>query len=343
MDFENNDNFSDLPEVGPAPAPVEPPRRKRSVWRVLWGIFTALSVLANVLLFLLLIGLGAMMVAGEKGFYTEQVIEPGPRTAKIVVINITGLINEQLSQDCFSQFKAAAGDKSVKGLIIRVNSPGGMVSASDQIYNEINKYRNLTGKPIVGFMQAIATSGGYYASVACDAIVAEPTAITGSIGVIMGHFVFRELLSEKLGIEPVVIKSGRRKDWPSPFEMPDEEQMQYLEDKIITPAYERFVEVIIESRPQLDPARLKELADGSIFSADEALEESLIDEIGYLDRAIETAKSLAGIKRAQVVEYRRPFSLSGFLTSQGSSILKIDRDTLHEFNTPRLMYIWNPY
>lgn len=345
MDFDNNNTTE---PSGPFNSPSQnnstpKPRRKRSVWRVIWGIFTGLSVLANILLLLLLIGMGAMFAVGDKGFFAEEIIYDGPRTSRILVINVTGIINDETSREFSTQLKAARKDDSVKAVIVRVNSPGGAVSASDRIYNDILNYRDITGKPVVGFMRAIATSGGYYASVACDTIIAEPTTITGSIGVIFGHFVLRELLEEKLGIEPVIIKSGQRKDWPSPFATPDEEQIQYLNDKLITPAYERFVEIIAKSRPQLEPLRLKQLADGSIFGAAEALEENLIDEIGYLDQAIATAKLLAAIEQAQVIEYRKPFSFADILNSQSKSILKIDRDTLQELSTPELMYIWKPF
>jgi len=143
-------------------------------------------------------------------------------------------------------------------------------------------------------MQGVAASGGYYTSVACDKIIAEPTAITGSIGVIMGYLVVQELLEEKLGIQPVVIKEGRRKDWPSSFQPPTEEQLQYLQDKVLTPAYERFVQIVDEGRPSLTLADVRRLADGGIYSTSEALNENLIDEIGYLDEAIKQVKSLAG-------------------------------------------------
>ncbi len=99
-------------------------------------------------------------------------------------------------------------------MIIRVNSPGGTISGSDQIHNEIVKYRSETNQPVVAFMQGVAASGGYYSSVACDKIIAEPTAITGSIGVIMGYLVLQQLLEEKLGIQPIVVKAGDKKDWP---------------------------------------------------------------------------------------------------------------------------------
>jgi protease-4 len=234
--------------------------------------------------------------------------------------------------------KRARKDKLVRGIILRINSPGGTISGSDQIYNEI---KNQMDKPVVAFMQGVAASGGYYTSVACDKIVAEPTAITGSVGVIFGYLVLQELLEEKLGIEPVIIKAGARKDWPSSFRAPEEREKQYLREKLIMPAYQRFLEVVAEGRQLvLAPTDVERLADGSIYWAQEALEENLIDAIGYLDDAIEQVKSLAGIEKAQVVEYRKPFSLADFLSSRSSDVLKLNKNALYELTTPQLLYLW---
>lgn len=352
MDFEQNDDLSQTGPVQPQSQepmsglgqsrPVKTPKR-RIGWRIFWGIFMGLSVLANIVLFFMLICVVAVFAAGQRSIFTEEVIQAGPRTSKIAIIAVEGIIGSERARDVYRQLKSAREDKRVKGLIIRVNSPGGTLSASDEIYNEICKYRRQTGKPVVAFMQGIAASGGYYASVACDKIIAEPTAITGSVGVIMGYFVLQELFEEKLGIQPVVIKSGLKKDWPSLFQAPTEEQRQYVQDKLITPAYERFVQVVAESRSSLTLAEVRRLADGSIYGVQEALDENMIDEIGYLDEAIEEVKSLAGIEKAQVVEYRKPFSLAGFLSVQSKNLLKIDRTTLYELSTPQVLYLWDGY
>ena len=339
MDFEHN---QDIPQVPPSAIneTTQAPK-KRGGWKVFWGILIGLVIIGNAALFMILVGVAVFFSAGEKSQYIEAVIQRGPRTNKIAVINIQGIINAESAKDIYKQLKVAKEDRKIKGLILKVASPGGTISASDNIYNEIRKYREETGKPIVAFMQGIAASGGYYTSAACNKIVAEPTAITGSIGVIMGYLVLQDLLEEKLGIHPVVVKSGLRKDWPSSFSKPTEEQLKYIDDKLIQPAYERFVNIVTDSRDELDADQVRKLADGSIYGAEEALEEKLIDKIGYLDEAIEEIKSLAGIDDAYVVEYHKPFSLANFLNAKTNAILKIDRDTLYEFNTPQLMYLWS--
>jgi protease-4 len=189
-------------------------------------------------------------------------------------------------------------------------------------------------------METIAASGGFYTSCACDKIIAEPTVITGSIGVIMGHFVLQDLLEQKLGIKPLVIKSGAKKDWPTTFEPVTEEQKLYLSDKLINPAYERFLGIVAEARKDLlTKEQARALADGSIYNAQEALENKLIDDIGYIQEAIAMAKSLANLSDAKVVEYEEPFSFENFL--QTKSFFKLDMAGLYSLTTPQLMYVWD--
>lgn len=343
MDYKQNSDFAEQSPVPIVNKPVKK-EKKRTGWKIFWGIFTGLSVFGNIVLFLMLILMGALFVSGQRGIFTEEVIKSGPRTKKIAVINLKGVIGSERADDFYQQLKTAGKDEKVKGIIVRVNSPGGTVSASDRIYNEILKYRSETKKPVVAFMQGVAASGGYYASAACDKIIAEPTTITGSVGVIMGYLVLEELLEQKLGIQPIVVKSGLKKDWPSSFEQPTEEQLKYLEDKLIKPAYERFVEIVAAGRePLLTLDDVRRLSDGSIYSANEALDEKLIDGVGYLDEAIDLALLLAEITDAQVVEYKKPFSLANFLSSTSQSIMKIDKGTLYELSTPQVLYLWSAY
>jgi protease-4 len=302
-------------------------------------------VAANILLLLIVIGAFALIATGgTRGAFTEQVVESGPRTDKIAIIPISGVIDGAQAQRVAEQLKAARTDKAVKGLILRVDSPGGGISASDQIYNEVRKFRNDTGKPVVAFMESMAASGGYYCSVACDKIIAEPTAITGSIGVIMANFVFGELLEKKLGVQPVIIKSGEKKDWPSMFTPPTEEQLQYLRDRIIMPAYERFLAVVAEGRKDvLTAEQIRPLADGGIYTAGQAKDNKLIDQVGYLDDAISQIKSMAGLAKAEVVEYRQVFSFMSILDSKTNVGIKIDRAALLEITMPQAMYLWRAY
>ena len=343
MDSEQNNADSETNFVSHKASEINIRRKKKTGWKIFIVIVIGLCMLAAGTLFVILIGTVAMFASVPSDSFNEEVIRSGTRRNRIVLIDVQGIINRQQAQDFYQQLKRAKKDRYVKGLIIRVNSPGGTVSASDQIYNEIMKYREDVNKPVVAFMQGVAASGGYYVSVACDKIIAEPTTITGSVGVIMGYLVLEQLLEEKLGIQPVVSKSGLKKDWPSSFRTPTEEEKQYVQDKLIKPAYERFVGIVANGREALTLEETRILSDGSVYAAQEALDEKLIDGIGYLDEAIEELTTLAGIKDAQVIRYERPFSVVNLLRFQGKNILNIDRETLYELNTPELLYLWSLY
>ncbi len=315
--------------------------KKRSGWRIFWAIVLVLSIMMNFLLFIFLIAMAAFSISGRQDLFNEETITKGAGANKIAVIRLEGIITEELSKEIHKQMKIARQDKRVKAVILRTITPGGGVAASDRIHHEIKKFRQETGKPVVAFMQTVAASGGYYTSVACEKIVAEPTVITGSIGVMLNHLVIRELLEEKLGIVPVVVKSGPRKDWPSLFSEVTQEQLDYLQEKLIGPAYERFVALVDEGREMLTQEQVRALADGSIYGANEALEKNLIDEVGYFDKAVAVAESLAGIKDGKVIEYARPFTWSNLLRSQTKSVWNIDRKTLQELAVPQLLYLWD--
>ncbi|MBN2018617.1 MAG: signal peptide peptidase SppA [Sedimentisphaerales bacterium] len=346
MDTGNTSDFTQPSGPGPVvpglPQFTPPPAKKGTFWKVLWAIGTAFSVLANVMMFFILIAVVFTFTSGtaHERQFVEKVIEDGPRMSRIAVVSVDGIIEEQTAQEVYRQIKAARADKTVKGLIIRVNSPGGTISGSDQIYNEILKYRVEKKKPAIAFMRGIAASGGYYSSVACDTIVAEPTTITGSIGVILNYLVLQGLLEEKLGIQPVVVKAGEKKDWPSSFKPPTDEQLLYLQERIITPAYERFVKIVVDGRKMLTEEEIRQLADGSIYWADQAVEKKLIDKIGYLKDAIKEAKSQAGLEKAQVFEYQKSFSFADVLSAESKTSLKIDKKMLYELSVPQVLYLW---
>lgn len=353
MDFDNINIPAEPAPSGPIPTavplqtpPHTPPRNKGLGWKIFWTIVLVLSILTNVLLLVVLAGMAALLsgtaLTGIEQEFEESVLIDGPAHQTLAVISIKDLIDETASELVRRQLEQAADDTSVRGVIVRIVSPGGYVSSSDQIYNEIKRFREQTGKPAVAFMQSVAASGGYYSAVACDKIVAEPTVITGSIGVIMSHLVIQDLLEQKLGIQPVVVKSGEKKDWPSPFARTTDEQTAYLREKLIQPAFERFLEVVCEGRRDvLSPEEVRRLADGSIYPAPEALQKGLIDEIGYLEDAVAITEQLAGIEGSRVIEYKEHFAFWDLLAAQGKTSFNFDTKTLHQWTTPQLMYLWD--
>lgn len=372
MDFDNtqppeNENES-VPQDSPTPPqPPQPPRepvyhnipdfntplydpypkkKKGSGWKVFWGIVITLSLLANGFMLLAIIGMSTVMAAGggstsDSGL-VENVLRTGSHYKKIAVINIKGVIDDQMSEWVRRQLDQAEADNSVQGIIVRIVSPGGGVSSSDQIHYAITRFKERTGKPVLGFMQSVAASGGYYSAVACDEIMAEPTCITGSIGVIMNFMVVKDLLEDKLGINPVTIKSGKRKDWPSMFNEATDEQKQYLSEKLITPAYDRFVTLVAEGRKDmLTETEVRQLADGSIYSAPEAVKNGLIDQVGYMDDAVYRAEQLAQVADAEIVEYQQRFSVWNILGAQSESKINIESQILEHIAAPRLLYLWD--
>ncbi len=279
---------------------------------------------------------------------------------KILVVDISGIISEEEKRGIAGlsgepdmvarikeELKKAAKDKRIKAVILRINSPGGTVTASDMIYHEIEQFKKNTGTKVVACIMDLGASGGYYIAVSADKIIAHPTTVTGSIGVIMLNLNLEGLL-QKVGIKDTTIKSGEHKDMGSPLRTMTDEERKIFQG-VMDNMYERFLSVIAENRKELTPEKLKSLADGRIYTARQALEYGLIDQIGYLDEAIELAKKESGLTKARVVIYHRPGTYKNNIYSQLSSpgfgtinLLNIDLKTFVRSGTPSFMYLWAP-
>ncbi len=340
--------YSPAPTPG-VPGGTEPPRRRGGAWTVIATVLLILSALANIVLLVMLFvafamvgSLGSTMGSAPSERLEERVVVPGEGRGKIAVIPIEGIIDDEQVAFVECRIDQAARDKRVKAVILRINSPGGGLTASDQIYHLV-KARLTVEKPVVVAMDALAASGGYYIACAGEHIVAQPTTITGSIGVIAQFFYLNELMSDKLGIEPVTLTMGRQKDWPNVFAdrgMTDQER-NYLMETILRPGYDRFVG-IVQTERGLDTADMPRLATGRVFLADEAVREGLIDEVGYFERAVEVARTLAGLEDAPVVEYRDRFRLGelfGF-SAEAREALDFGPERLAALATPKVMTLW---
>ena len=243
----------------------------------------------------------------------EVVLQDSRSKNKICVIDISGVISSSPESGLFARegdllsriyyrLLKAADDPLVKGVVLRLDTPGGEVTASDIIYNEILKFRKKTGLPVVALAMGTAASGGYYIASACDYFMVHPSTITGSIGVISIYPNISDLL-EKLGIEMKVIKSGARKDSSSLFREMTEEDRKIFQ-AVIDEMYLKFLDVVYSARrDHLSRIELEELADGRIYTASQALEAKLVDGIGYVDEALDHVKSLASISDAKVITY----------------------------------------
>ncbi|RNC67934.1 MAG: signal peptide peptidase SppA [Desulfuromonadales bacterium] len=313
----------------------------------------------------LLISLTAVMAAGcafvdvplvrAPQPLAEQVLE-GEGTKKILIVDISGTIGEQAkgggllegeAPSTVSQvresLKKAERDPKVAGLILRINSPGGTVTASDIIRHDLLEFKKRRNLPLSACIMGIGTSGGYYVATASDEITAHPTAVTGSIGVLLLTFNVEGLMG-KIGVEVKTIKSGERKDLLSPFRRakPDEER---LVQEIIDQFHGRFV-AMVQGRPGNRIARedLLKLADGRVFSASDALKSGLIDRVGYLDDVIASMRERIGDPDARVVAYFRPGSYKGSIYA-GSADEPAMMEFLGGFDAlggSQFMYLWKP-
>jgi len=339
--------------AGPAgPMDSQPaPRRRGGAWTVIASILLALSVVTNGVLLLMVIGLAAGFSASLTGGVTEaelieRVVQKGPASSKIAVLRIEGIIDETAAASLAKQIERAADDPRVKAVILRINSPGGGLTASDMIYHDLTTYLADPDKPIIAAMDSVAASGGYYVACAADRIIAQPTTITGSIGVIAQLFFLQGLMQDKLGITPVTLKMGDQKDWPNMFGAAGlaDDQRKYLMESLLEPGYKRFVDVVAEGRG-MDRERVVQLATGRIFLAPEALQVGLVDEVDYFDRAVEAAMEAAGIDEARVIEYVEPFSLGSLLglSAKAGRALDLAPEKLASLASPKVMYLWTGY
>lgn len=222
---------------------------------------------------------------------------------KVAVIDLTGIITK--SDATIKLIHTYRDDPSIKAIVIRIDTPGGSVAPVQEIYSELQKIE----KPIVASMGGTAASGGYYVACAADTIMANPGTLTGSIGVIM-QFTRMKGLYDKIGLEHQVIKSGEFKDTGSPFRSLTEEEQTVLQATVDN-VYNQFVDTIFEARQSLlSRSEIAELADGRIFSGQQALDLKLLDRLGNLPEAIELAGELANIDgKPKVVRKEKKISL----------------------------------
>jgi protease-4 len=260
---------------------------------------------------------------------------------KIAIVSVDDLIMDQTARRTLRQLKAAHEDEHVKAVVLKVDSPGGTINASDHIHRKVKELCRGTDnpKPIVVSMQGLAASGGYYISAPANLIFAERTTMTGSIGVIASFTNVAGLMDEfKVRIE--VIKTGPMKDSGSPFRpMSDEERTRW--QAIINDAFQTFIEVVSDGR-QMEIDKVRTLASGDIYTAREAKANGLVDEIGYLEDAITAAERLAGVSDSKVIEYKRPLNIYEILFGAATSPtgrMQVDLQSIFRTNVPRVMFL----
>jgi protease IV len=216
------------------------------------------------------------------------------------------------------ELEKAKKDKHIKAVVLRINSPGGSVSAADMIYHELIRFKEERQAPVLACFMGLAASGGYYVAQAADEIVAHPTTLTGSIGVVAMKFNVKGLMN-KVGVDQDTIKSGPWKDFWSPFKPASEAEKQMMQ-AIIDDFHRRFV-AVVERHRKLSRPEVRKVADGRIFTASQALELKLVDRVGYLEDAVRAAQEKAGLATAKVVRYDRPDAYRPTVYSLGPELL----------------------
>ncbi len=290
---------------------------------------------------------------------TEETVE-GKTGPKILLMDVSGMISDEGTQPILSlgtppprvpllvrvreELKKAEEDKQVQALIVRINSPGGTVTASDILYREILSFKERTHRPVVAVMMDVAASGGYYLALAADTIIAHPTTVTGSIGVIMLS-VNAEGLMQKIGVAAVTIKSAEHKDMGSPFRTLTAEERAVFQ-AVIDDLQRQFLAKVIAHR-KLAPETARKLADGRVYTADQALAHGLIDKIGYMSDAVATAKQAAGLDKARVIVYHRPRQYRATYYARAEDTPVASADALSGMASmaasgPRFLYLWWP-
>ncbi len=351
-------------------APAEHRSRSglRAFFRIVFWVLFGLSVLMN----LALLAMVGEQLLGERAAMTHVVLDKGDAKQTVAVYRLAGILDNDAVVAFRRFYDEVAEDKNVRAIVLRVNSPGGGVTSSNQIHHMVKELQS-AGKTVVVSMGGIAASGGYMVSCSADHIVAEPTTVTGSIGVIMTWLVLEGTL-DKIGVQPVVIKATDADYWKddvSPLRMPDDVQVAYLRD-ILDQMQARFVASVRQGRgdnlptPPERPApaadgvspTLQSYGDGAppveadldaneplngkVYLAADALRVGLIDEIGYRQDAVNRAAALAGLDDPHVVAYRHkpPGLLMVLFGVKRDGAVAESVDLIDDLQTPRFEAKW---
>lgn len=337
------------PPIYPAQVLPEPPAswapRRRSVWSALGWIFLLLILLSSLVLNLgLFLVLLVRSAEREEGIVKRHFSHTKGAPNQVVILTVEGAMVG--GENFFKkQIDLLRKDDRVKAVVLRINSPGGLVSVADFMLHQLKKLAQERDIPIVVSMGGMAASGGYYIAMAAgersDCLFAEPTTFTGSIGVIIPHYDLSQLL-ERWGVKEDSIASHRLKGMGSITRPMTDEERQIFQG-LVDDAFRRFKEVIKQGRPNFraNPEALDKLATGQIFTSQQALQHGLIDKIGYLEDAVQRAIELAGLapEEVEVVRYDRQPTLADLLLGPDARTPGMDLAALLDSTSPRAYYL----
>jgi protease IV len=343
----------------PSPAPVPQERPRRSLAARLFSLFgwglLALSILGN----LFLLGMVAFLVRGQSVNMSTTVLQDGQKDQVVAMYTVNDVIGPEASSQFATFAREIQDDANVKAVVLRIESPGGTVSDSNQIHHRLTQLRD-SGKTIVASMGGVAASGGYLICLPAEEILAEPSTVTGSIGVI-AQVPNLQGTMDKIGVKMLIFKSAnadRWKDALSPWRMPEDHERRRLLE-LLNKMQADFEQAVRAGRPTLVTKQIEyeetvgqgpdartvrgaETAplNGKVYLASEAKQYGLIDSIGYLDAACMRAADLAGLNKPKIVQYKpKPDLFGGMFGSQAPG-LQLSAETLDTLQTPRLLMIW---
>jgi protease IV len=370
---------SAIPPPGPGglrPLRSPPPTGGASFLGCAFAFSFALNLIGAVVVLVLCFGVYLMREPESIRLTEKRYAGKSSASEKVAIITLDGVILEGLLNYAHKQIEQAAGDRHVKAVVVRINSPGGSITASDDLHRKLTELRygdskkNRDPRPLIVSMGGMAASGGYYIAMPGQSLFAERTTITGSIGVYTSFPNVKKLANDH-GVSLITIKQGQIKDSGSPFAEMTEQERQVWQD-MVDDAYQRFVEVVEKGRPMLSDGKLLEavsvppvqagpdflkkdeekpkpyrryLADGGVWTADKALKHKLIDKIGTLDDAVQAAHDAANLgDNYQVIKYERPSTLFELLAGGGQSHAVpsgsvVDPARLEAGFAPRLWYL----
>lgn len=326
------------------------------------GFWVAIAILSLFLMFSLasnaVLIIGLALISGDFHLCSqaedefpqlEEIWSYGHGNVKAARIPVTGIITREGPSSFFDvadydavetvlrQIRAAGNDTRVKAIIIEVDSPGGDITATDEIHHALCDFKqSADDRKVVAFVKDLAASGGYYVATASDWIIAEPTAIVGSIAAIIQTLNWKEL-SDKIGVHDVTIKSGDNKDLLNPFRDVNPDQLALLQE-VVDAMHDRFFQVV-EAGRCIDPEFLQEVADGRVFTIDRALEYNLVDQQGYWKDVVDKTGELLGETSVKIVKYEEKPGFSRLFSQIGSSV---SLTPWLDSQRPRLMYLWRP-
>jgi len=327
------------------PAMQQPPGKKNIMLVLLTVLFLISSVSGLYIIFTG--GAGpAVIDTAEKPL---KKISPSKTKDGVALIRIRGAISEPQGSSGWGdpsgassiakRIRSVADKDNVKAIILDINSPGGTVAAVQDIYNAVIYAKEKKNKKVIALMRDMAASGGYYISVACDKIVAQPGTLTGSIGVIFQTSNFEGLM-EKVGVKFGAVKSGKFKDMGSSFRPMTDEEKALFQD-LINDSYDQFLEAVQKGRSNVPPDVLKSLADGRVFTGRQAQKLGLIDQLGGEEEALQTAGSLTGLKNPEIITVKTNTFMEWFTSSfDTESSSKNIAKQMESIAAPKMAYLW---